>query len=86
MVDKSCVYYAIHFAKLYIPSALKIQMNLVTFCFLADWDVTAVLKNFAVLLKYPHVFLSFMVKTNTARSIGNLLSFVLVKKHVPLDP
>ena len=38
----------------YIPSTIKTQMNLVaavSFC--ADWTVRAVLKFFAILLRYP---------------------------------
>ena len=39
--------------KLYIPSTIKIQMNLVPFLFLANWAVRAILKFSAIFLKYP---------------------------------
>ena len=38
-------------AKLYIPSTISTQVNLVHFCFWADWVVRAVLKISAILLK-----------------------------------
>ena len=38
--------------KLYTPSTIKTQINLVPFCW-ADWAVRAVLKNSSILLKYP---------------------------------
>ena len=39
--------------KLYIPSTIKTQINLVLLLFWADWAVRALLKISAVLLKYP---------------------------------
>ena len=38
--------------KLYIPSTIKTQINLVPFCW-ADWAVRAVLKMSSILFKYP---------------------------------
>ena len=37
----------------YIPSTITTQMNLVAVSFCADWTVRAVLKIFAILLRYP---------------------------------
>ena len=39
--------------KLYIPSAIKNQMNLATFCFWVDQAVLGSDEKFAILLKYP---------------------------------
>ena len=39
--------------KIYIPSAIKTEMNLVPFCFRAVWAVRAILKISAILLKHP---------------------------------
>ena len=39
--------------KSYIPSITKTQINLWIYGFLADWAVMAVMKFFAILLKYP---------------------------------
>ena len=39
-------------SKLYIPSTIGIQMNLVPFCFWEDWVIRAVLKISVILLNY----------------------------------
>ena len=49
-------------AKLYIPSAIKTQINLVLFRFLADWAVRALLKISATFECFFHYF---MCKTST---------------------
>ena len=37
--------YPTSYPKVYIPSAIKTQMNLVSFCFLADWAVLGITEN-----------------------------------------
>ena len=53
----------------YTPSDIKTQVNIVPFCFWADWVILGSTKNSAILLQYPtfeagffHVFMGKIMK------------------------
>ena len=55
--------------KVYIPSNIENQINIVRFCFWADWAIRAVLKISAVLQSILLFGVVFMGKTNTKQEI-----------------